>query len=613
MPGYIKDDFKTEKLGGADQAVDFAVAVLSAANEGVLVADDKFNVVFANNAFCKIIGKNADDLSGFDFAEWLKRMSGDSVNAWKSAKEKSDQSFSYEMETDDAPLYFNVRVSPLEAFGPGMLVSVWRDVTSHRKLLEDLNEIRAETERADRAKEIFFSSMNHEVRTPMNGIIGMLELALDGQMSHREKEYLSLARCSAETLLNMLNNFFNFSKVEAGKLKISRIAFSLDAVMESVNASMRIGIREKGLKLYHHVAPDVPDMLLGDPDRLRQVLANLIGNAVKFTEKGYIEVAVRNEGRSVSADSEADVLLGFSIKDTGIGIHASKHETIFNSFVQADDSIGRSFGGVGLGLSISKQIVQLMGGDIRVESEVGKGSAFHFTARFGKTDQNAIKEVGDSHIAEPAGEGDNRPAILLAEDDRDIGNIFREFLEGEGYGVTVATDGSTALGLAKDRKFDLILMDIGLPEMNGFEVSKNIRKNDAAIPIIVLTGDALHEYEKEIAEAGVNDFISKPVSRKIILDTVAKHLPGYGQNVRAPAEALAAELDRLQTALDSGQFDVLENIANELKTMASDAGAQDLGDEAFRLKLAARKGDAGKAAALAGSVKKEYEIFKSNQ
>jgi signal transduction histidine kinase/CheY-like chemotaxis protein len=392
-------------------------------------------------------------------------------------------------------------------------------------LVDELEQARARAEDSSRVKSEFLANMSHEIRTPMNGVLGMTELALGLELPDEVRECLETIGRSGEALLALLNDILDLSKIEAGRLELEAVPFDLADMLRDVRALFVPRAREKGVALDCRIVEGVPDALLGDPVRTRQVLTNLVGNAIKFTDRGEVEVTVTGEGRE-----EGTIVLHFAVRDTGIGIPADKQARIFEPFAQADGSTTRRYGGTGLGLAISSELAQKQGGRIRVESEPGRGSTFHFTAPFGVASAAVSPTPGESPAVEPAARRDNaagrRLRVLLAEDNPVNRRIATAMLERRGWAVVVAEDGVEAVAAVERESFDVVLMDVQMPTLDGFEATALIRRREAAtgahVPIVALTAHALREDHDRCLAAGMDAFLSKPLRAADLVATVER-------------------------------------------------------------------------------------------
>jgi two-component system sensor histidine kinase/response regulator len=387
-----------------------------------------------------------------------------------------------------------------------------------------------QAEEANRSKSDFLANMSHEIRTPMNAIIGLSHLCLQTHLNEKQRDYVSKVHYSARALLSIINDILDFSKIEAGKLDLENTDFSLQNNLANIDSLIGHLAREKGLEFDMYVAPEVPKFLWGDAARLRQVLLNLAGNAVKFTQQGAITIYI-----TAKNTMQDKVELEFCVQDTGIGISEAQTAHLFQPFNQADSSTSRKFGGTGLGLAICKRLVEMMGGELWVKSEPNKGSRFYFTALFGIGHEFETSDAPDAELIEARKQLKGRE-ILLVEDNPFNQQVAKELLEKIGVTVSLANNGNDALEQLNHHHFDIVLMDIQMPVMDGFEATRLIRANPAISTqcIIAMTANAMAEDRQRCLSAGMNDFITKPIAPDLLYTTLAKWIFAEPDNPPGP-------------------------------------------------------------------------------
>ena len=501
-------DAQAALAAGLEQEHSRMVALLGAMDAGILFVDCKAQVVYENPSFRKIWNIEPDLVCiGHPLAD---------VFVTQPALPPEIDGQRQELTLPDGRILTQrrQRVADSENQALGWLW-IYEDVTTAQLAARELLFAKEAAEAGSRAKAIFLANMSHEVRTPMNGIMGMTDLVLSTELNDEQREYMTWVQSSAQSLLTILNDILDFSKIDAGRLSLEKIPFSIKHLLDEVVGVFSGAAAQKGLVLRWHGENAFQDKVLGDPVRLKQVLNNLVSNALKFTECGQIEIRVAG----LPSDSEKEIRFSFVVVDSGTGIPADRLEHIFNPFTQADNSITRKFGGTGLGLTIVQSLVEMMGGRVTVQSTLGSGSIFRFNVSFTATDK-ALPGVAESTLfgsvlsssAEAACEK-KTPRILLVEDTLVNQRVGQALLKKAGYHVTLANDGLEAVALAKQEHFDAILMDMQMPNMDGIEATRQIRALEAGhtrTPIIALTANAMDSDREHCLAAGMDDFMSKP-------------------------------------------------------------------------------------------------------
>ncbi|MEX0844221.1 MAG: ATP-binding protein [Balneolaceae bacterium] len=433
--------------------------------------------------------------SGFSLVRWSV-LTGSFVTTWlifntfSQFKEDAEQQTLELLEKEQELNYeLNVKQEKLE------------------KYISQLEVATEELAKSTKAKSEFLATMSHEIRTPMNAILGMTHLLKQDSPRKDQVEPINILDFSGKTLLSLIDDVLDFSKIEAGKIEFEKVEFELNKLVNVILESFKVTANNKGISLHAKIGDGIPNMLVGDPARLTQILNNLFSNALKFTEEGEVRLMVK-----AIEDFEESIHLQFSIADTGIGIEPERAETIFDSFTQGSQDTKRLFGGTGLGLTISKQLVELQGGKIYVESEEGEGSTFYVELTFAKGSSTAEAEVIPEK--EMSSKGLRGLRVLLAEDNLVNQKVMLRFLERWNVDMKVVDNGQEAVDAIKEEYFDVVLMDLQMPKMDGYEASEAIRKMDdpykRKIPIIALTAAALKEVREKVYASGMNDFVTKP-------------------------------------------------------------------------------------------------------
>ena len=509
-------------------------AILNAAADGIVTIDERGVVESFNPAAERLFGYRANELIGRNVNRLMPspyREEHDTYLAnYLATGRKKVIGIGREvvgLRKDGATFPMDLAVSEVRLNGRRLFTGILRDISDRRRGEEALRQAVAAADRANRAKSEFLANMSHEIRTPMNGILGMTGLALETDLTADQREYLTMAKASADALLSLLNDILDFSKIEAGKLELDPVPFRLRDAVEDAVRSLAHRTHEKGLELVCHVATGAPDALVGDAGRLRQVIVNLVGNAIKFTDRGEVVVRI-TAGRLGESDAE----LHFAVSDTGIGIPADKLPVLFQSFTQADNSTTRRYGGTGLGLAIVRQLATLMGGRAWAESTVGQGSTFHVTARF------ALQQGGNQPLLPAALHG---LPVLVVDDNAVNRRLLTEILTGWGM-KPVAVDGGAAALAALEKAlqagspFTLVLADCMMPAMDGFALAEAIKQHPglARCTVMMLSSAASAGDRARCRELGLAAYLTKPIKQSELLDTILTSLGGGPEEASRP-------------------------------------------------------------------------------
>ncbi len=498
--------------------------VFEGAHEAILVLDpESLRILEANPWASTTYGYDRSEIIGLSLEAITERLPQARANFERAMQSGGLHRFeTQQIHRDGHRLLLEINTSVVEYQGQQALLCIHRDLTEQRRS-EELRLAKEAAEQGSEAKGQFLANMSHEIRTPMGGILGVAALLRKADLGKRELGYVDLIEETAEGLLSLIDDILDFSRIEAGKLVLEHGPFRVHSWLEQIIALMLPPAQQKGLELSLQVGEDIPELLLGDSHRIRQVILNLLGNAIKFTEQGRVALAVDGLGCDAS-DPSGSLRLRFTVADTGLGISAQLQERLFETFTQADETMARRFGGAGLGLAICKRLVELMDGAMGFDSEVGLGSTFWFEIPI----QLADETVGEPDLVRDRGSRLQRQDynLLLAEDNEVNRLVAMAQLASLGYHVEAACDGFEVLERLEQKSFDLILMDCQMPGLDGYEATRRVRRESSqeSLPIIALTAHAMAGDREKCLQAGMDDYLSKPFREKELAEMVDRWL-----------------------------------------------------------------------------------------
>jgi PAS domain S-box-containing protein len=530
-----KDLLKATSL--IQQERDMAQRYLSIANVMITIVDTNINTAMINKAGCDLLGYREEEIVG---KNWIDQFipEDEHINVKKEMKrifssEETISSFENKIKTKDNReliiLWNNTILKDLSGNILGILSS-GQDISKMRNDEKELIRAKAIADEANKAKSQFLAEMSHEIRNPLNSIIGVSDLLLETNLSPEQKEYVEIFNRSSQTLLSLVNEILDLSKIESNKITVEKNSFAIDDLIENILILLREKARQKGITFVLKIGDDVPRNLIGDSSKIHQILLNLIGNSLKFTDSGSITVKV--DYTSINPNK---TILQFEVIDSGIGIEQEKIDSLFSAFTQLTKESDKKYGGTGLGLSIAKRLVEILDGEISVESKVGMGSTFRFLIPLQIDTKNPFSELqkikdfnaylDQSSSKETRGENCNCN-ILIVDDSSDNRTLIKAFLKKSPFKTLEATDGKEALKMFKEQSFDMILMDAQMPVLDGYEATTQIREwekkieSKAPIPIVMISAYAFESEIEKSKNAGSNFYLTKPIKKEALLDII---------------------------------------------------------------------------------------------
>lgn len=508
--------------------------LVTTAMDGIITIDQHQNVTLFNPAAEEIFGFTSDEIYGHPIKVLIPEEGRNDYSSFVEGfiqntaerKRLGEKRAIYGQRKNGEVFPLEIAISKLNYDGSIMFNTIVRDVSEQVKAKNELIQAEKAATHSRELQSTFLSNMSHEIRTPMNGILGITRILQKSDLNDEQRHYLNAISRSSENLMVIINDILDFSKIEAGKILIEQTEFNLEEELNSLQEVLLVKAEEKGIYFVTEIESGTPTTLLGDPVRINQVLLNLIGNAIKFTERGGVKVRVHESERKDNISA-----ICFEVEDTGIGIPKDKKDSIFQSFTQASASTTRTHGGTGLGLTISKNLVQLMGGQLELDSAGGKGSTFKFTLHLEINSKHSLERRENQLIQACNDELLNRLEglhILLVEDHPINQLLAIKVLEDWNFKVDLAENGKIALDMIGKSDYDLVLMDISMPEMDGYQATKEIRtgryNNNPQIPIIAMTASALIGENQKAFKAGMNDYLSKPFDPQVLLTKISRQI-----------------------------------------------------------------------------------------